>query len=187
MNSDFFKLAFASIVIFSGIVSCGGGIPTAKITKKTEPEKSIEQTVQQFKYKFHLNASGSMTTPHDDINIDTNGQMIFDSQQHMKDGTWKSPHGMAFLEPRDEDTLLSFIKHDALFSIEESDVSSSCPDGDHYLLQIMRTDLKNRLSLKTSTCAAEYNLLTGDNRKTFPAFLAYLNRLRDRYRPVYTD
>ena len=187
MNSSYFKLIFASILISSGFISCGGGAPITKIIKKAEPQKSAAQAVQQFKYRFHLNASGSITTPHDDINIDTNGQMVFDTQQHMKDGSWKSPHGLAYLEPRDEDTLLSFIKHDALFSIEESDISPSCPDGDHYSLQITRTDLKNRLSVTTSTCAAEYNLLTGENRKTFPAFLAYLNRLRDRYRPLYTD
>ncbi len=187
MSSKFIALTFRSIVVSAGLISCGGGKPITKVILDTEPEKRTAPIVQPLKYSFHLNASGSVTTPHDDINIDTNGQMIFDTQQHMKDGTWKSPHGMAFLEPRDEDTLLSFIKHDALFSIDESDVSPSCPDGDHYSLQIVRTDLKKRLSVRTNTCAVEYNLLTGENRKTFPAFLAFLNRLRDRYRPLYTE
>ncbi len=187
MSNKFIALIFSSIVLSAGLFSCSGGKPTIKETLYKEPEKKVAPVVQQFKFKFHLNASGSMTTPHDDINIDTNGQMIFDSQQHMKDGTWKSPHGMAFLEPRDEDTLLSFIKRDALFSIDESDISPLCPDGDHYSLQIVRTDLKKSLSVTTNTCASEYNLLTGENRKIFPAFLAYLNRLRDRYRPLYTE
>jgi hypothetical protein len=168
-------------------ISCGGAQPIQKVAEKAVPQKITPHPTLQFRYRFHLNASGSMTTPHDDINIDTNGQMVFDTQQHMKDGTWKSPHGMAFLEPRDEDTLLSFIKRDILFSIDESDVSPSCPNGDHYSLQISRTDLQKKLSITTNTCAAEYNLLTGDARKIFPAFLAYLNRLRDRYRPLFTD
>lgn len=180
-------LAIVVMVLSVVLLSCGGGKPITKTLQKPELEKSSVPAIQQFKYKFHLNASGSMTTPHDDIMIDTNGQMIFDTQQHLKNGTWKSPHGMAFLEQRDEDTLLSFIKQDALFSIDESDVSPLCPDGDHYSLQIIRTDLKKNLSVSTNSCAAEFNLLTGENRKMFPAFLAYLSRLRDRYRPLFTD
>jgi len=169
------------------VISCGSGKPIANIPRKVDSLKSAVLPNQQFKFRLHLKAAGSMTTPHDDINIDTNGQMIFDTQQHMKNGTWKSPHGMAFLEPRDEDTLFSFIKIETLFSIEESDVSPLCPDGDQYSLQIMRTDLKKGLSINTNTCAGEYNLLTGEPRKIYPAFLAYLNRLRDRYRPLFTD
>ena len=180
-------LALFAIIGCGGFISCGGGKSVAKYPQKPDTLKNAALPAHSFKYKFHLNASGSMTSPHDDINIDTNGQMVFDTQQHMKDGSWKSPHGLAYIEPRDEDTLLSFLKHDALFSIDESDVSPSCPDGDHYALQIMRTDLKKRLSVNTNTCAGEYNLLTGDQRKIYPAFLAYLNRLRDRYRPLFTE
>jgi hypothetical protein len=180
-------MGIIAIGLCSGWISCGGTKALDKAAEKTAPKVTIPQPIHSYKYKLHLNASGSRTTSHDDINIDTNGQMIFDTQQLMKDGTWQSPHGMAFLDPRDADTLLSFIKIDALFSIDESDVSTSCPNGDRYLLQITRTDPPKKLSITTNTCSSEYNLLVGEQRKIYPAFLAYMGRLRRKYRPLFSD
>ena|SRR5579872_5799938 len=185
MNAKFFLLT-SFVVICAFVGSCSSIKPVAS-EKKTEEQKPAPALPQTFTYRFHFASLGSMTKPHDEIWIDTTGQMTFDTHQHLKDGSWKSPRGFAFLEPRDEDTLLFFIRKNILFSIDESDVSPQCPDGDQYIIRMYRSDLKKELFIRTNPCAGEYNLLTGEQRKIFPLFLAYIERLRDRYRPLYTD
>jgi hypothetical protein len=180
-------LVLCFIILSALIISCGGGKSVTDSSKKIEAQKPASITPQTFTYRFHFANLGSMTKPHDEIWIDTSGQVTFNTHQHMKDGSWKSPRGFAYLEPKDEDTLLFFIRKDAMYSIEESDVSPQCPDGDQYTIRMSRSDLKKELIIQTNTCAGEYNLLTGDQRKLFPAFLAYIDRLRDRYRPLYTE
>jgi len=180
MNYKIVVLFFSLIII-----SCGGS-KTSSSAEKLE-QKHVPAPVQPFTYTLRFVASGSMKSPHDEIYIDSSGQMIFNTDQHLKNGLWKTPRGMAYLEARDEDTLLQFIKQDNLFSIVESDVSPQCPEGDHFTLKIHRSDLKKDLFINTNTCAAEYNLLTGSNRKVFPDFLSFIGRLRDRYRPALTE
>ncbi len=182
-------LNFSLILLSVIFISCGGGKPAAisSSVQKSEPTKLTAASQEKFKYRFYFGSLGSLTKPHDNIWIDTAGQMTFDTEQQLKSGGWKSPRGMSFLEPKDEDTLLFFIKQDALFTIEEADVSPQCPDGDIYTIIIYRTDIKKQLSVKTNTCAPEFNLLTGQQRKIFPALLAFIDRIRDRYRPLFTD
>ncbi len=181
------QLLVGSAMLSIGLISCGGGKSIGDSSKKSEVQKTAPVSPQMVTYRFHFTSLGSATKPHDEIWIDTNGQMTFDTQQHMKDGSWRSPRGMAYLEPKDEDSLLTFVRLDILYSIDESDVSPQCPDGDQYGIRMSRSDLKKELFIKTNTCAAEYNLLTGQQRKIFPAFIAFIDRLRDRYRPLYTE
>ncbi|MEP7235745.1 MAG: hypothetical protein ABI778_10665, partial [Ignavibacteriota bacterium] len=101
--------------------------------------------------------------------------------------SWKEPKGLAYLEPRDEDSMLRFISHDELFTIDPADVSPLCAEGDIYTLHVIRSDLKNQLNVRTNTCVFEFNLLTGSQRKIFPELIAFINRIRDRYRPLYTE
>src|SRR5438045_4105453 len=112
---------FSSVIFFAALISCSGGKTASSTTEKTETAK--QKNPQTFTYKFYFGSLGSVTRPHDDIWIDSAGQMTFDTKQHLKSGAWKSPRGLAYLEPKDEDTLLSFIRQDALFSIEQADVS----------------------------------------------------------------
>jgi len=178
-----FLAAFFSV----GLFSCSGGKSTSLSQVKSDTLKHAAASPQTFTYRFYFGSVGSMTRPHDEIWIDTSGQMTFDTHQHMHDGSWKSPHGIAYLEPRDEDSLLYFIRQDIIFSIDESDVTPLCADGDQYTIRLWRSDLKREVKFKTNTCAPEYNLLTGQLRKIFPAFIAYIDRMRTRYRPLYTD
>jgi hypothetical protein len=168
------------------LFSCGGSKSVSSHDSLAVARVPV-QAPQTFKYRFYFYSLGSLTRPHDEIWIDTNGQMTFDTQQHMHDGSWKSPRGMAYLEPRDEDSLLTFIRQDALFSIDEADVTPQCPDGDQYKIRVYRSDLKKQVSFNTNTCASEFNLLVGQQRKLFPGFIAYIERLRVRYRPLYTE
>lgn len=185
---NFRLLAVVLFIILSiSLGSCGGGKSASTTLQKTESEKVIQPIPLTFKYRFHLGTYGSETKPHDDIWIDTSGQMTFDTQQRLKNGNWKTPRGMAYLEPRDEDSLLFFISQDILFSIEQSDISPHCPNGEQFSIRIYRTDLKKELSVVTNECASEFNLLTGTQRKIFPPFIAYINRIRERYRPLFTD
>jgi hypothetical protein len=178
------KVFFLSL----GLLSCGGS--GKSLSTSSEQKKDTVKHVQlpsSFLYKFYLEAFGTFESPHDKFWIDTTGQMSFDYDQHMQSGQWKKLRGMAFLEVKDEDTLLTFIKDKTLFDIEEADVTPQCPTGDQYVLSIWRSDLTKRLSIHTNFCAAEYNLLTGPQRKLFPKFLAFLSRLRVRYRPGIMD
>jgi hypothetical protein len=176
-----------ALILCAGLISCSGSKSTTVTQVKTDSVKKAPISPQRFTYRFHFAALGTATRPQDEFWIDTSGQMTFDTHQHMKDGSWKSPHGIAYLEPRDEDSLLSFIKQDILYTIDESDVSPLCPDGDIYTFHILRSGIKKEVSFKTNTCAPEYNLLTGQQRKFFPLFLAFIDRLRVRYRPLYTE
>jgi len=182
------QLSILTITILgSFICSCSGGKTTASSNEKANEKMVVQQVQPPFKYRFVFGSLGSLTKHHDNIWIDTTGQMIFDTEQKFKDGKWKSPRGIAFLEPKDEDTLRSFIKQDALFSIEQSDVQPQCPNGDQYILRIFRSDLNKELVLTTNTCASEYNLLSGQQRKVFPALLGFIDRIRERYRPLFTE
>ena len=133
------------LLLSAALISCSGGKSVTTSEKKVEAAKPVPVVPQRFTYRFHFIALGSATRPHDEFWIDTSGQMTFDTHQHMRDGSWKSPHGIAFLEPRDEDSLLSFIKQDVLFTIEESDVSPQCAEGDIYTFHILRSDIKKEL------------------------------------------
>jgi hypothetical protein len=170
-----------------GCISCSGGKSVSSAQISTSPKTEVPAPPKSFKYRLYFGSQGSMTLPHDQIWIDSTGQMTFDTQQHMKDGSWKSPRGLAYLEPKDEDSLLRFIRQDALFSIEEADVSPQCADGDIYKIHIIRSDLAKELQIQTNTCALEFNLLTGQQRKIFSPFIAFFNRLRDKYRPLFPE
>ena len=184
-----FRSASLILLVFlsAQLVSCSSGKSTGISQVKADTVKHVASAPQVFTYRFYFGSVGSVTKPHDEIWIDTSGQMTFDTHQHMNDGSWKSPHGIAYLEPRDEDTMLTFIKQDVLFSIDESDVTPQCPDGDQYTIRLYRSDLHKKISFRTNTCALEYNLLTGQQRKIFPAFIAFIDRMRARYRPLYTE
>jgi hypothetical protein len=188
MNS---KILLLGVVLFVSAIlcSCGGSKPVSatKSEQKKDSVALVKTALPKFKYRFYLGSPASAIRPHDEIWIDTNGQMTFDTQQKLKNGTWKSPRGLAYLEPKDADTLVNFLKYDQFFSIEESDVSPQCADGDQITLTIYRTDLKKELHITTNSCAAEFNLLTGDMRKLYPYFITFIGRLRDRYRPLFTE
>ncbi|MDP4219352.1 MAG: hypothetical protein Q8916_02010 [Bacteroidota bacterium] len=175
-----------SLILCNSVNSCSSGKSGISDTGKNSVQNS-KAVSAPMTYRFHFGASGTATKPHEEFWIDSTGKMTFDTRQHMKNGTWKTPRGLSYIEPRDEDTLLYYIKQDALFDIDESDVSPQCPEGESFALRIARSDLKKELAIITNTCASEFNLLTGQQRKIFPPFLAFLNRLRDRYRPLFTD
>jgi hypothetical protein len=175
-----------SLILFAAIAGSLASCSSPKTVSKTEAAKTADTL--SFRYRFHVLTLGALPGQHhDEIWIDTTGQMRFNSDQHRRDSTWTQVPSMAYLEPRDEDTLLSFLKHAELFSIDESDVTPQCPTGETYSFIIYRSDLKKTVRFKTNTCAAEFNLLTGVKRKLFPGFLAYVDRLRDRYRPSFMD
>jgi hypothetical protein len=182
-----YKLFFLLFALAScSLISCSSK-SVSKTEEKNESKKVVLITPKMFTYSISLEAPASIKHPHDGFWIDTSGQMTFETDQHMKNGSWKKPRGLAYLEPKDEDSLLTFIRKDAFFSIEESDVSPQCPNGDQYILQLYRSDLNKKITLHTNTCASDFNLLTGEMRKVFPQFLAFIGRLRDRYRPLFTD
>lgn len=185
------KILLSVVILFvsATLCSCGGSkpAPISQTSLKKDSIGLVKPALPKFKYRFYLGSPASAMRPHDEIWIDTNGQMTYDTQQKLKNGTWKSPRGLAYLERKDEDTLVNFLKYEQFFSIDESDVSPQCADGDQITLTIYRTDLKKELHITTNSCAAEFNLLTGDMRKLYPYFIAFIGRLRDRYRPLFTE
>src|SRR4051812_45809400 len=108
MKLRFSFCIFLSFFCFS-LISCSGNKAISTTPSPKDTLKKVQTVSPHFTYRFHLSAPTSMRSPHDEILIDTNGQMTYDSEQHMKNGKWKRPRGYAYLEPKDEDTLLSFI------------------------------------------------------------------------------
>src|SRR4051812_25653100 len=93
------------ILTFCGLLSCSSKTVT-KNEEKKEGVKTAPVTPKMFTYSLSLEAPATIKHPHDGFWIDTSGQMTFETDQHMKNGTWKKPRGLAYLEPKDEDTLL---------------------------------------------------------------------------------
>ncbi len=140
-----------------------------------------------FQYTFYFKVVSSLNTPDDEIMIDTNSQMRFGTHQEMANGQWRTPTGFAYLEAKDEDSLITFIKRNSLFAIEQGDVEPQCPKGDILHLMIYRRDLHKTLKLQTNPCVYDFNLLTGEQRKYFPQFIKFLQRIRDIYRPAIPE
>ncbi len=177
----------SSIAILLVVLSSMGGCHSSRMQTSSE-ESSQHDTVlhrppEAIKFSFHLKTLLSLTHPDDEINIDTNGQMIFELHQLMNSGKWRNPTGFSYMNKLDDDTLWSFIKKSSLFDVQIDDVKPECPDGDLLFISIYRSDLNKTVSFQTNTCAKDYNLLTGEQRQYFPQFLAFLQRVRDKYRP----
>ena len=158
---------------------------TVTATKDSTPVHIRRDT--SFGYTFYFKVISSLTTPDDEIMIDTNTQMRFGTHQEMKGGVWRTPTGFSFLEPKDEDSLITFIKRNSLFEIDQNDVQPPCPQGDILYVMIYRKDLNKIVKINTNTCVYDFNLLTGEQRKYFPQFIKFLQRIRDVYRPALPD
>lgn len=139
------------------------------------------------KYSMYYRVLSSDKNQADEIFVDTTGEMRFNTHQQMKSGTWKTPAGFAYIEPADGDTLFYFVRKTSFFDIDPSDVLPECPDGDVLFFSIYRSDIKKEIKLKTNTCATDFNLLTGEQRKLFPMFIQFIQRLANRYRPRFPD
>ncbi|MEI8134814.1 MAG: hypothetical protein WCH46_07015 [bacterium] len=179
----------ANILLVAFLVclsSCGGQPAIVKSKESIAKSKPSPQSIP-FKYSLHLATSGSLSTPQDDFFMDTTSEYSFRTDQKMSDGTWKSPFGLGYLDPPEEDSLLRFVQNPLLYSIDENDVTPQCPEGDQYALKLYRTDTKQVLFIHTNTCSIEYNLLYGPKRKLFSQFIGYLEFLRKKYRPAFTE
>lgn len=150
--------------------------------KKTAAKDTLTEE-KDFAYSFYFLGSATLSMPADEITIDTSGQMYFVSQQRLPAGNWTKPRGLAFLEQNDLDTLLSIIKDSTFFYISNDDVSAQCAEGSEISFQLYRMDIHKGLKIKTNTCAADYNLLTGNERKLFKKFMYFMQNIRERYRP----
>jgi hypothetical protein len=159
---------------------------TTKSVKAAEPvQKDTPQ--KRFTFSFYFLGSSTLTMPADEITVDTTGQMVFVTQQRLSDGSWTKPRGLAYLEPKDLDSLLSFISDTEFFHINNDDVLEECAEGSDIIFRLYRTDLSHGLDLKTSTCAAEYNLLVGKKRQLFKKFMVFFQDIRERYRPKIVE
>jgi hypothetical protein len=169
-----------SIVLLSSCSSTK--TQTTTPTKVAEPVQK-EVAKKNFTFSFYFLGSSTLTMPADEITVDTTGQMVFVTQQRLSDGSWTKPRGLAYLEPKDHDSLISFISDTEFFHINNEDVLEECAEGSDITFRLYRTDLTKGLELRTSTCASEYNLLVGRKRQLFKKFMAFFQDIRERYRP----
>lgn len=168
-------------VLFFTLASCQSTKQTTTETK-TQDENSGIPGVQ-----LYFKGTNTLTLPNDEFTIDTGGQVLFISQQQMSTGNWREPKGIAYLEPDDRDTIALLLLDDVTFTIKNQDVNMPCADGALITLRVHRTDGIQSLNLQTSTCATEYNTLFGQARKNFKILIPFLQRIRDKYRPMYLD
>jgi|CXWL01.1.fsa_nt_gi hypothetical protein len=173
------EILFYIFVVSLGLVSCQSSKQTRSGT--TPAPSGIAGIGIYFK------GANTLSIPNDEFTIDSSGKVLFISQQQMATGEWREPKGMAFIEPDDKDTLMLFFQDSNMFKIKNEDVNTLCADGALITLRVHRTDMKQPLTLETSTCAAEYNTLYGETRKKFKKMIYFFQRFRDKYRPMYLD
>jgi hypothetical protein len=179
------KILIILTLSVAGICSCSSSRSTSV---NLQTHDTLKTTLPRtFVYNFYMEVYGTETTPHDKIWIDSSGQMRFDHDQLLKNGAWKPVHGLAYLDPKDEDAFLSFIKNNYLYTIHESDITPQCATGEQFVFRISRSDLQQVFSAHTNSCASEYNLLTGEARKLFTPFLEFIQYMRKKYRPEFTN
>ena len=174
--------AIVILGVFLTMVGCNSS-QNLSSDRASAKDSVLHRDPQGIKFAFHLKTLLSLTHPDDEINIDTNGQMIFELHQQMNSGKWRNPTGFSYMTAADDDSLWSFIKRASIFEIQTEDVKPECRAGDVLQISIYRSDLNKTVSFQTNTCSKEYNLLTGEQRTYFPQFLDFLQRVRDRYRP----
>jgi hypothetical protein len=166
-------------ILFLFLISCQSAKQTT--TETTYPTPGSVGAALYFK------GTSTLTMPNDEFTIDTAGRVLFTSQQLMSEGNWREPKGVAYLEPKDADTLRMLLLNDSnLYQIKSEDVNGACPEGT-MLIKLYRTDRTSPTIIETSTCAAEYNTLYGKTRKDFKVLIRFLHRCRDFYRPMYLD
>ena len=88
-------ILFFSVLLSGSLVSCSGGKSTSSTEQKTDSVK-IVKTHERLKYRVYLGSPASAKRPHDEIWIDTSGKVTSDTEKKLKNGTWKSPRGMAY-------------------------------------------------------------------------------------------
>jgi hypothetical protein len=164
-------------------VGCNSSSQSTKTTATTIEKPQVKKSDSSFVFTLRLRAVKEMSSPYDDIFIDTNGQMIYETKQQMKNGEWRKPKGFAYLNLKDEDSLVNFISKKSLFEIDPMDVKPECPTENVLFLNIYRSDLQKTIAIETNRCAEITNLLTGEQRHYFPQFIAFLERVREAYRP----
>ncbi|HYM20578.1 MAG TPA: hypothetical protein VEW28_06200 [Candidatus Kapabacteria bacterium] len=188
LNTFFISLLFASVLCLLGACSSPHSISkTGSIDMTNNPaimQKSLKTS--DIKYVFRYRMISSTSSPNDDLFIDSTGQMTFHTTQKTMSGEVKTPTGFAYLEPADGDTLYYFIRQNLLYDIDPNNVNPQCPTGDIFSLYIYRCDSNKSIRLQTNTCAQDFNLLTGPQRKLFQQLIPFVQRLAARYRPGFT-
>lgn len=171
-----------SLFLFCLLIGCG----TSKNTEK-ESKLEVNPPIQQIplKYEVYILASRTANNPPDEITIDSNGLMVFISQQLMPDGKWKKPKGLAQFEDVDKVSLDSLVSDSALYAITDADVLPPCATGADYTIIIKRLDIHKSLSLKTNTCATDENTLSGLQRSLFRRLIRQFEAIRSKYRPQF--
>lgn len=169
-----------------GLFSLSCGTSSKSTDQVDNSTKTVSQTAP-LRYEIYLLASRTTIHPPDEITIDTNGQMVAISQQLMNDGKWKNPKGLAMLEEVDKVILDSIIADERLYTINAEDILPPCADGADYTILVARRDKPMKISLKTNSCAATENTLSGGQRTAFKKLLQLIDTVRVKYRPLFRN
>jgi hypothetical protein len=183
-----FLVAFLSIggvgVVLSGCNS------TSSTLKPTTPDSLTAATTGKtadtpFHFSFFFSGSGGGNKPQDSFKMDTNGLMAIKTVAKSSKGTWRTINALAMLEPPDMDTLIQMIRKGNLTTIDPMDIGQLCTPDELYVLDIIPTPSTSPHSLvaQFNGCAADYNLLLGDQRVYFRKIVDWFERMRVKYRP----
>ena len=82
MNSKFFSFLSAGIISIA-LLSCSGGKQLSPTPLRADSVKTVANPLRKFKYRFHLSTPQSLSLHHDEIWIDTTGQMTFATDQKL--------------------------------------------------------------------------------------------------------
>jgi hypothetical protein len=180
-----------SIVLFLCValigVGCGSSPQTAK---QRTPQIAIDSglhapmaPVVEPKYGIAFSAGGLGDLPPDAFSMDTDHSMGFETRSRDANGVWHSLKGLAVLEPQDYATFAQIVSEGKLLDIDPADLLGTCPRGELYTLSLTSTSRKHAVHIDYSSCARDYNLLTGQQRAGFAKLNVWIDSVRRQYRP----
>ncbi len=139
-------------------------------------------------FTFYISGSGTDKKRSDTYKMDTARMMDVGTARKRKDGTWQPLTAIAYIEPKDYDSLVKILITYNLFTLDQADLVSNCIGVEMYKLSIWRMDSLGKPAAKGvraefSDCTLDYNLLLEPQRTGLKRLIEWFDYMRPRYRP----
>jgi hypothetical protein len=141
-------------------------------------------TPVDFKFSFFITGLGDSHGMVDSWTLDTNGIMVVHATRRLSNGKYQKLNALAGLDSIDMDTLRMLILNGKLLTLDSTDLTQQCAGDEHFMMRIVPLSTERPVTLSFDACAADYNLLTGQQRRYFKKFMDWWGRMRVKYRPV---
>ena len=162
-------------------------------TSKSNLADSVKPMLAQnaipadFKFSLFISGSGGERGAIDSWTLDTNGIMAVHASVRKTAGKYQRLRALAGLDSIDMDTLRMLIWKGKLHTLDSTDLTQQCAGDEHFLMRIVPLSTERPVTLSFDACAADFNLLIGQQRQYFKKFMDWWGRMRVKYRPAQEE